>query len=250
MVQALTSSIATRYIPPVSGIPTVPWRIRATWKCRWVGGLSTRAAVVNMAEKSLRLAESARTSDTRRSRRRAARRPGRFDAAAAPWREALEDLDEDVLAEAGAEARPSAAAVDELVRGLLGQLADWQQPIGELGRALTTANEGRPLPGWSTDAGRTEDIGWRLARTTLLEAVARHHQAHLLAVIVELGGELELPATRNGRFRGAFIPEGCAVSAGRRPCGGRRPVRSAGRTRGQAGSTSEPRHSGPGTPSG
>ncbi|MEV6735223.1 hypothetical protein [Streptomyces sp. NPDC051364] len=47
-----------------------------------------------------------------------------FDAAAAPWREALEDLDEDVLAEAAAEARAfgagPAAAVDELVRGLLG----------------------------------------------------------------------------------------------------------------------------------
>ncbi|MFF8279706.1 hypothetical protein ACF05T_26955 [Streptomyces lateritius] len=140
-----------------------------------------------------------------------------FDAAAAPWREAREDLDEDVLAE---------AAVDELVRGLLEQLADWQQSIGELGRALTTATEGRPLPSWSTDAGSTEDIGWRQARTTLLKAVARHHHAHLLAAIVELGGELELPATRNGRFRGAVIPEGCAVSdAGRRRCGGRRPVR-------------------------
>lgn len=177
-----------------------------------------------------------------------------FDAAAAPWREALEDLDEDVLAEAAAEARAfgagPAAAVDELVRGPLGQLADWQQSIGELGRALTTATEGRPLPGWSTDAGRTEDIRWRQDRPTLLEAVARHHHAHLLAAIVELGGELELPATRNGRFRGAVIPEGCAVSAGRRRFGGRRPVRSAGRTRGQAGSTSEPRHSGPGTPSG
>ncbi|WP_405901901.1 hypothetical protein OG696_00670 [Streptomyces sp. NBC_00656] len=51
------------------------------------------------------------------------------------------------------------------------------------------------------------------------------HRAHLLAAIVEFGGELELPATRNGRFRGAVIPEGCAVSAGRRRCGGRRPVR-------------------------
>ncbi|MFJ5811486.1 hypothetical protein [Streptomyces sp. NPDC093093] len=82
-----------------------------------------------------------------------------FDAAAAPWCEALEDLEEDVLAEAAAEARAfgagPAAAVDELVRGLLGQLTDWQQSIGELGRALTTATEGRPLPGWSTDAGRT-----------------------------------------------------------------------------------------------
>jgi hypothetical protein len=60
-----------------------------------------------------------------------------FGAAAASWREALEDLDEDVLAE----------AVDELVRGLLGQLADWQQSISELGRVLTTATERRPLPG-------------------------------------------------------------------------------------------------------
>ncbi|MFC8765857.1 hypothetical protein ACFUAG_34790 [Streptomyces sp. NPDC057193] len=69
--------------------------------------------------------------------------------------------------EAAAEARAfdvdPAAAVDELVRDLLGQLADWQQSIGELVRALTTATEGRPLPGWSTDAGRTEDIGWRQA---------------------------------------------------------------------------------------
>ncbi|WP_158520017.1 hypothetical protein [Streptomyces ambofaciens] len=54
--------------------------------------------------------------------------------------------------------------------GLVGQLADWQQSIGELGRALTTATEGRPLPGWST------------------EVVARHHHAHLLAATVELGG--------------------------------------------------------------
>ncbi|MFD8962088.1 hypothetical protein ACFV0W_35385 [Streptomyces anulatus] len=94
------------------------------------------------------------------------------------------------------------------MRGLLGQLADWRQSIGELGRALTAATEVRPLPGWSTDAGRTESIGWRQDRTTLLVAVARHHHAHLLAAIVELGGELELPATRNGRFRGAVVPEG------------------------------------------
>ncbi|WP_228925417.1 hypothetical protein [Streptomyces sp. DH7] len=107
------------------------------------------------------------------------------------------------------------AAVDELVCGLLGQSADWQQSIGELGRALTTATEGRPLPGWSTDAGRTENIGWRQARATLLVAVARHHHARLLVAITELGGELQLPATRNGRFRGAVIPEGCAVSVGR-----------------------------------
>ncbi|MER6121037.1 hypothetical protein [Streptomyces sp. NPDC001743] len=105
-------------------------------------------------------------------------------------------------------------------------MADWQQSIGELGRTLTTAAEGRPPPGWSTDASRTEDIGWCQAHTTLLTTVARHHHAHLLAALVELGGELELPATRIGRFRGALSPEGGAVSdAGRRRCGGRRPVR-------------------------
>ncbi|MFE9138856.1 hypothetical protein [Streptomyces sp. NPDC007355] len=153
-----------------------------------------------------------------------------LDAASAPWREALEYLDEDVLAEATAESRAfgagPAAAVDKLGRGLLAQLAAWQQSTGELGRALTTATEGRPLPGWSTHAGRTEDIGWRQTRTTLLEAVAHHHHAHPLAAIVELGGELELPATRNGHFKGRAVLEGCAVSdAGRRRCGGRRPVR-------------------------
>lgn len=140
-----------------------------------------------------------------------------FDAAAALWREDLEDLGEDVLA---------GAAVGELVRGLLGQSADWQQSIGEPGRALTTATEGRPLSGWSTDAGRTEDVGWRQAprhadqgrRTSPPRSPVRRH--------VEPGGELELPATRNGRFGGAAVPEGCAVSdAGRRRCGGRRPVR-------------------------
>lgn len=50
------------------------------------------------------------------------------------------------------------------------------------------------------------------ATTTLLVAVARHHHSHLVAATVELGGELELPAIRSGRFRGAVIPEGCAVS--------------------------------------
>ncbi|OKJ64274.1 hypothetical protein [Streptomyces sp. CB02261] len=74
------------------------------------------------------------------------------------------------------------------MRDLLGQLADWQQSIGELVRAPTTATEGRPLPGCSTDAGRTEDMGGARPRTTLLDAVARHHHAHLLAAIVELGG--------------------------------------------------------------
>jgi hypothetical protein len=42
VVQALTSAIETRYIPPVSGIPTVPRRIRAMGKCRCVGGPSLR----------------------------------------------------------------------------------------------------------------------------------------------------------------------------------------------------------------
>ncbi|MFE9696428.1 hypothetical protein [Streptomyces sp. NPDC006270] len=97
---------------------------------------------------------------------------------AAPWGEALEDLDEEVLAEADAEARVfgvgPAAAVDELVCGLRGQ------SIGELGWVLTTATEGRPLSGWSTDAVRASRIGRREARTTPFEAVARHHHAHLL----------------------------------------------------------------------
>ncbi|CAH9420311.1 MULTISPECIES: hypothetical protein [Streptomyces albovinaceus subgroup] len=48
-------------------------------------------------------------------------------------------MGEDVLFEAAAEARVfgggAAAVVDELVRGLLGRLADWQQSIGELGCA-------------------------------------------------------------------------------------------------------------------
>ncbi len=104
------------------------------------------------------------------------------------------------------------------------QLAEWRQSIGELGRALTTATEGRPLPGWPTDAGRTENIGWRQARTTLLEAGARHHLAHLLAAWSwAVSWSSQLPVA--GRFRGTVVPEGCAVSVGRRPCGGRRPVR-------------------------
>jgi len=65
-----------------------------------------------------------------------------YEERAAVWREAFEDLDDDVLAEAAVEARAfsadPAAAVDELVCGLLGQLADWQLTIGELGCALTT----------------------------------------------------------------------------------------------------------------
>ncbi|MFD5922537.1 hypothetical protein ACFVYP_38325 [Kitasatospora sp. NPDC058201] len=114
-----------------------------------------------------------------RCRHRAAHGAGRLRADPAPWREAFEDLDEDALAETAAEARTSgtdpARAVDEPVRGLLGQLADWQAAIGELGRALTAAAQDRPLPDWAADAGRTQDVRWRRARTALLEAVARHH---------------------------------------------------------------------------
>ncbi|MFJ5074007.1 hypothetical protein ACIP8Z_05280 [Streptomyces sp. NPDC088553] len=109
-------------------------------------------------------------------------------AAAAPWREALQDLNEDVLAETAAEARAfgagPAAAVDELVRGPLGQLAHGQQSIGEPVRALTTAAKGRPPPGWTTDAGRTENIGWHQAphhaargrRTPPPRSPARRHR--------------------------------------------------------------------------
>ncbi|MGW7448157.1 hypothetical protein [Kitasatospora sp. NPDC054795] len=106
-----------------------------------------------------------------------------FNRTAEPWREAFEDLDEDALAETAAEARTfgtdPARAVDELVRGLFGQLADWQAAIGELGRALTAAAQDRPLPDWAADTGRTEDVRWRQARQALLEAVARHHHGPL-----------------------------------------------------------------------
>ncbi|MFD8597549.1 hypothetical protein ACFV1L_21360 [Kitasatospora sp. NPDC059646] len=108
-----------------------------------------------------------------------------YEERAAAWREAFVDLDDDVLAEAAVEARAfgadPAAAVDELVRSLFGQLADWQQAIGELGRGLTAAIHGRPLPDWTADAGRTEDVRWHHARQALLEAVARHHHGALPA---------------------------------------------------------------------
>ncbi|MER8188401.1 hypothetical protein [Kitasatospora sp. NPDC094015] len=108
-----------------------------------------------------------------------------FERTAEPWREAFEDLDEDILAETAAEARvfetDPARAVDELVRGLYGQLAGWRHAIGELGRALTAAAQDRPLPEWAADAGRTEDVRWRRARQALLEAVARHHHGVLPA---------------------------------------------------------------------
>lgn len=70
----------------------------------------------------------------------------------------------------------------------------WLTPWGVCGNAAPAEN--LILPGesrWREVA--VHFIGWwRQARTTLLEAVARHHHAHLLAAIVELGGELELPA--------------------------------------------------------
>ncbi|MFE7532301.1 hypothetical protein ACFU7Y_42400 [Kitasatospora sp. NPDC057542] len=120
---------------------------------------------------------------TGRRRHRPARRAGGVRPAAEPWREAFGDLDEDALAETAAEARTfgtdPARAVDELVRGLLGQLIDWQAAIGELGHALAAAAQDRPLPDWAADVGRTEDVRRRQARTALLEAIARHHHGPL-----------------------------------------------------------------------
>ncbi|MFE7490122.1 hypothetical protein [Kitasatospora sp. NPDC057541] len=109
----------------------------------------------------------------------------RFEAATetAGWRDAFDGLDEDVLAEAAAEARAfgadPAAAVDHLVGELRRQLAAWQQAIGELGRALTAAAQDRPPPDWAADAGRTEDDRRRRARQALLEAITRHHHGPL-----------------------------------------------------------------------
>ncbi|MFE4397927.1 MULTISPECIES: hypothetical protein [Streptomycetaceae] len=106
-----------------------------------------------------------------------------FEQRAEPWRDAFDGLDEDVLAEAAAEARSfgtdPAGAVDELVRGLLLELDHWQHAIGELGLRLTAAAQDRPLPAWAADAGRTEDVRWRQARQALIEAVARHHHGPL-----------------------------------------------------------------------
>ncbi|MEU4302874.1 hypothetical protein [Kitasatospora aureofaciens] len=80
----------------------------------------------------------------------------------------FEGLDEDVLAEAAAEARAfgtePASAVDELVHGLLRELDHWQRAIGEFGRWLTTAAQDRPHPDFAADAGRAEDVHWRRAR--------------------------------------------------------------------------------------
>ncbi len=107
----------------------------------------------------------------------------RFEEAAESWRDTFEGLDEDVLGEAASEARAfgadPVAAVDELVRDLLGRLDHWHQAIDTLARALTAAAQDRPLPEWAADAGRIEDVRWRQARAALLEAVARHHHGHL-----------------------------------------------------------------------
>ncbi|WP_158845859.1 hypothetical protein [Streptomyces sp. NRRL WC-3742] len=106
-----------------------------------------------------------------------------FEQRVETWRDAFEGLDEDVLAEAAAEARSfgtdPAGAVDELVRSLLLELGHWQRAIGGLGRRLTTAAQDRPLPDFAADAGRTEDVRWHRARQTLLEAIARHHHGTL-----------------------------------------------------------------------
>ncbi|MFJ7250169.1 hypothetical protein ACIQWA_36795 [Kitasatospora sp. NPDC098652] len=106
-----------------------------------------------------------------------------FEDAAEPWRDAFEGLDEDALTEAATEARgfgaDPAAAVDQLVRDLVGWLDQWQRAIGELGRALTAAAQERPLPEWAIGVGRAEDVRWRQARQALLEAVTRHHHGRL-----------------------------------------------------------------------
>ncbi|MEV0537223.1 hypothetical protein [Kitasatospora sp. NPDC050463] len=85
----------------------------------------------------------------------------RFEQRAEPWREAFEGLDEDVLAEAAAEARAfstdPAAAVDQLVRGLLLELDQWQQAISALGADLTAT--GRCPSGPSPPAGPRTSAG-------------------------------------------------------------------------------------------
>ncbi|KOV13310.1 hypothetical protein ADK60_29895 [Streptomyces sp. XY431] len=59
-----------------------------------------------------------------------------------------------IVAEARTFGTDPARAVEELVRGLLGQLAHWKAAIGELGRELTAAAQERPLPEQAADAGR------------------------------------------------------------------------------------------------
>ncbi|MFD8782591.1 hypothetical protein [Kitasatospora sp. NPDC059599] len=95
------------------------------------------------------------------------------------WEEAFEDLDEDVLGEAGQEARQDGRdpgwAVDVLVRGLVRQLEAWKKAGGALEEALGAAALGRPLPGWAADALAAEQGRLWGARQALLEAIARHH---------------------------------------------------------------------------
>ncbi len=102
-----------------------------------------------------------------------------FGQQAAGCCEAFADFDEDVLAEAAAEARAfrrePAAAVDQLVADLVGQLADWDRALDRLGERLTAAAQGRPLPDWAATDARTEEARRRRARQTLLEAIALHH---------------------------------------------------------------------------
>ncbi|RAJ32840.1 hypothetical protein K353_05838 [Kitasatospora sp. SolWspMP-SS2h] len=102
-----------------------------------------------------------------------------FEQQTVDWCEAFEDFDEDVLAEAAAEARvfrrDSGAAVHQLVADLVGQLADWDRALDRLGKTLTAAARARPLPDWAATAARTEEARRRRARQTLLEAIALHH---------------------------------------------------------------------------
>ena len=64
------------YSPPVSGMPTVPCRMRATWKWRWVGGPSRFPRASKTAENRLSFAEPVSTSATRwRHTASGARRP-------------------------------------------------------------------------------------------------------------------------------------------------------------------------------
>ncbi|MFE7191355.1 hypothetical protein [Kitasatospora sp. NPDC057541] len=67
----------------------------------------------------------------------------------------------------------------EGVGGGGGQQGDAIGGVGEVGRALTSAAQDRPLPDWAADAGRTEDVRQRRARPALLEAVARHRHGPL-----------------------------------------------------------------------
>lgn len=113
---------------------------------------------------------------------------------------------------------------------------------------------GRPAavrPARTRRCGRSIQTGRIRKAQHQRRGVEADDKAAGLAVAVDYGLADLVPAAGHGwPARAQRLPEGCAVSAGRRRCGGRRPVRSAGRTLGQAGSTSEPRHSGPGTPSG